>query len=268
MADGRTLTFDYDGLGMLRRVSDEDGVTVRQLTTDYLGRLIVEADAAGNRTVHVGPSYEVRQPVGGTATVTKYLRDERGAAASIESDGSSTTVLYYRRDFKGSTTHTFSTDGTLVSELAYSGYGQWVRVSGTDDPELKYEQRFWTADLGLYYFGSRWYDPITGTSACRTTSAPPRGRGPSSARPAACSRGTVEAGFAKARPGTIGADEAMPLALQTRTSAGWVAEAVPVADLYYRPQLVLGSSLASRAVLVIGSSSWGISDAITEASGH
>ncbi|MBV8518347.1 MAG: VCBS repeat-containing protein [Acidobacteria bacterium] len=160
-AGDRTLTFDYDGLGMLRRVTD-GGAMVRQMTTDYLGRLIVEADASGNQTVYAGPSYEVRQPVGGAAVVTKYLRDDRGAVASIESDGSTSTVLYYRRDFKGSTTHTFSTDGTLVSELAYSGYGQWIRISGADDPQLKYEQRFWDADLGLYYFNARWYDPATG----------------------------------------------------------------------------------------------------------
>jgi len=158
---GTTVTFDYDGLGFLRRVRNANGDTIRENVSNYLARLLRETDAAGNVTLYISAAYLVTR-TGGNGSVTKYLLDEHGTAASIVQDGSTKTILYFRRDFKGSMTHAFGSGGTVVTEIAYDGYGRPLVVSGTEDFRPKYEQREWDADLGLYYFGARFYDAFTG----------------------------------------------------------------------------------------------------------
>ncbi|WP_164018971.1 FG-GAP-like repeat-containing protein [Pyxidicoccus trucidator] len=155
--NGVTLGFTYDGLGCLSRVTSADGSTVREFLSDHQGHRLRQVDAEGNVTLYIDPAYQVFRPKDGTDAVTKYLLDSRGTAAAISADG----VSYFRRDFKGSNTHTFGAEGTVVSQVAYSGYGERRTVSGTGTgPE--YEQRQYDAALGLYYFGARYYDPAIG----------------------------------------------------------------------------------------------------------
>ncbi|QRK06240.1 VCBS repeat-containing protein [Archangium violaceum] len=154
---GVTLGFEYDGLSCLRKVTAADGSTLREMLSDHVGRLLRQVDADGNVTLFIDPAYQVYRPNGGRDTVTKYLLDDRGTAAAITSSG----VVYFRRDFKGSNTHAFGAEATVVTQIAYGGYGERRIVSGTGfAPE--YEQRPFDTELGLYYFGARYYDPAIG----------------------------------------------------------------------------------------------------------
>ncbi|HEX7316670.1 MAG TPA: RHS repeat-associated core domain-containing protein [Pyrinomonadaceae bacterium] len=161
---GTQLNFEYDGLGSLCRVSNAtSGATLRQFLSDYTGRRLRQTTEDGTRVIHVSPSYQVTLPPAGAASVTKYLLDERGVAASVTTvAGSAARVLYFRRDHKGSITHTFGPDGAVASVVSYSGYGQLNLLSGPDDFRPKYEHKAWDAEIGLYYFGARYYDPLTG----------------------------------------------------------------------------------------------------------
>jgi RHS repeat-associated protein len=126
-----------------------------------MARLLRETDAAGKVTLFINPAYVITRD-GGASTVTKYLLDDRGTVASIVHDGPGKTILYYRRDFKGSNTHAFGSGGAVVTRLAYSGYGRPLVMTGTNEIRPKYEQREWDADLGIYCFGARFYDAFTG----------------------------------------------------------------------------------------------------------
>lgn len=159
-ANGATLNFDYDGLGCLRRITNPSGELVREILYDYRGRRLRQTDAQGITIVYVSPTYEVTRTAGGS-TITKYLMDHRGTIAAITS-GPQAQILYFRRDSKGSVTHTFDSAGSLVSRLAYSGYGESKVVSGPSDLRPRYEQRQWDSEIGLYYFGARYYDPVIG----------------------------------------------------------------------------------------------------------
>jgi RHS repeat-associated protein len=97
----------------------------------------------------------------GTSSVIKQLRDDRGAAATIKT-GTTREILYCRRDHKGSTTDFFGANGTIVESFSYSGYGQPHQLSGANAAGPRYEQRQWDDLVGLYYFGARYYDPVTG----------------------------------------------------------------------------------------------------------
>jgi RHS repeat-associated protein len=157
---GTTYNFAYDGLGFLSTVRNATGQTVRSMVSNYLGRLLRQTAADGTVTLYINPSFLVTRAAG-ASTITKYLLDDRGTAASIVTDGAAKEILYFRRDFKGSNTHAFDAVGALVSQFAYDGYGRVLTVSG-GDIRPKYEQREWDADLGLYYFGARYYDVFTG----------------------------------------------------------------------------------------------------------
>jgi RHS repeat-associated protein len=158
---GQELTFDYDGLGSLRRVATSNNETLREMISDFAGRRLLQTDADGTKVLYVNAAYNVTRPVDGTASVTKYLLDDKGAVASITT-GPAKAILYFRLDHKGSTTDTFGPDGTLLSRIAYSGYGQMKLLTGPDNFQPKYEHRQWDAAIGLYYFGARYYDPVTG----------------------------------------------------------------------------------------------------------
>lgn len=160
-AGGQDLVFDYDGLGCLQRVTTASGDMVREMTSDYAGSRIRQLNADGSQVIYVDPAYQVMRAADGTTSIVKNLLDDRGAAATITT-GSTSNILYCRRDNKASTTDTFDTTGTLVSSFSYSGYGVPRVLTGSDGISITYEQRRFDDLLQLYYFGARYYDPVTG----------------------------------------------------------------------------------------------------------
>ena len=86
----------------------------------------------------ISPGYQLKQLQSGE-TVTKYLFDQSGPAASIENSGPTKTILFFRRDHKGNITHTFDTAGTIQSVIAYDGYGLLKTLSGANNFGPKYE---------------------------------------------------------------------------------------------------------------------------------
>lgn len=125
------------------------------------GGVRVREQDATRTVIHVSAAYQVRRTNDGETTTTRMLVDERGVAAEITTTGDDTRIHYLRRAHKGSNTHAFDPAGALVWQLAYDGYGRPVPITGTATGP-SYEQREWDAELGLFYFGARYYDPVTG----------------------------------------------------------------------------------------------------------
>lgn len=156
----QSLAFAYNSRGELVSIKSGDEILMAALS-DYTGRRIRETKEDGSATLYINAAYQVQRK-DGKETVTSYLLDGYGAAASVKSDTSGSSTLYFRRDHKGSITLTFGTDGMIASHITYDGYGLPKMVSGPDNFAPKYEQRQWDSDTGLYYFGARYYDPLTG----------------------------------------------------------------------------------------------------------
>lgn len=157
-----SLAFDYDGFGSLCRASDADGSPIVEMLSDHEGALLRRTIQDGTTTLIVDASYHVERDSDGTETIKRYLLDARGTVAALSGPQTGLDVRYLRRDFKGSNTHVFGAAGIVVTELAYDGYGRAVLVAGTDDLDRRYEDRSWDRELGLYYFGARYYDPVRG----------------------------------------------------------------------------------------------------------
>ncbi len=81
-----------------------------------------------------------------------------------------TSQTYYHRNQQYSIVGLTNAAGTLVERYTYSAYGSLgiyaangtVRSSSTYANRYTYTGREWDADLRLYHFRARWYDPATG----------------------------------------------------------------------------------------------------------
>lgn len=159
--NGTTLNFIYDGMGCVKNIANETG-TLRAILSDDQGQRIKETLGDGTVIVYISTAYQVQTDANGT-TITKYLIDPFGPTASITYRGAgSKTILFFRRDHKGNVTHTFDVNGNPQSVIAYDGYGLSKVLNGPDGNLPKYEHKLWDAEIGLYYFGARYYDPFTG----------------------------------------------------------------------------------------------------------
>jgi RHS repeat-associated protein len=66
-------------------------------------------------------------------------------------------------DHLGSTSITTNASGVFTSELRYRTFGDTRYTSGGIPTRYRFTgQRSYTPDFGLYYYGSRWYDPALG----------------------------------------------------------------------------------------------------------
>ena len=160
-SNGTTLNFGYNSLGALTRVTDDQLNTLLDILSDYNSKRVKETTADGSVTFYVSSDYVVKQS-GSDSTIVKYLQDGQGSVASVSTVSSNKTILYFRRNNKGSVTNTFDSTGAIASTIQYDGYGLSKLAGGTDYPMPKYEQRQWNDATSLYYFSARYYDPVIG----------------------------------------------------------------------------------------------------------
>ena len=86
-----------------------------------------------------------------------------------------TSQTYYHRNQQYSIVGLTNAAGTLVERYTYSAYGTLgiyaangtVRTSSTYANRYTYTGREWDAELRLYHFRARWYDPATGGFVAR-----------------------------------------------------------------------------------------------------
>lgn len=76
----------------------------------------------------------------------------------------STDTLYFHANHKGSISLITNGEGTIVSNLSYTPYGNLVasESTGTDVSDEKYTGQKLDSGTGLYYYGARFYDPDIG----------------------------------------------------------------------------------------------------------
>jgi len=168
---GNTYSYDQNGNQTSRKVS---GITYT-LIYDAESRLVqikrgnnIQAkyfyDGDGNRvkavvgsttTTYIGNYLEW---TGSTTTMKKYYY--AGGQRVALRQGSS-TLYFLLTDHLGSTAVTATSGGGLYGELRYYPWGGTRYDTGTTPTSYRYTgQR--EAEVGLYYYGARYYDPLLG----------------------------------------------------------------------------------------------------------
>ena len=138
----------------------------------------VKKTANGVATLYIGKLFECVLPCtpDGTATQYVFAGGERIASRitggapppNPESDAlvldavALSTTLYYHGDHLGSNSVITDADGRPQQRLAYMPYGATQANSGTLDVRHKYTGQELDAEIGLYFYNARYYDPVLG----------------------------------------------------------------------------------------------------------
>lgn len=71
---------------------------------------------------------------------------------------------YYHQDQLKTCCVMSNRDGSLAQEYQYTAYGAEVYVQNTTDYPLynRFTDQYWDTEVGLYYYGHRYYDPVLG----------------------------------------------------------------------------------------------------------
>ncbi len=77
-------------------------------------------------------------------------------------NGGEETLNWLLSDHLGSTSMTTDASGNVVSEVRYSAFGEMRYQNGTTPTDYLYTGQRQEAELGLYYYVARWYDPAIG----------------------------------------------------------------------------------------------------------
>jgi RHS repeat-associated protein len=139
----------YDGDGNMVKAKVNDVVTY------YPGRHYNEEVDNSVSTVKkfytLGSTTVAVRTISGTEDVLNWvLGDHYGAQRS--------TPVAQRRG-PGSASVTANADGSWNSELKYTAFGEVRTSSGLTPTEYRYTGQLEAAELGLYFYVARWYDP-------------------------------------------------------------------------------------------------------------
>jgi RHS repeat-associated protein len=164
-AQGYDITFDYDAEGRRfgkKVIRYQNGQIAEQKTITFVwdGWDLL---------------YERHQlPSGLTLLERKYLwgpdiaDGSAGGAGGLllirETKGNTTTDIYPLFDGTGHVTALTNTSSELLAEYAYGPFGEKIHANGplAQSNPWRYATKYFDAETGLYYYGKRYLDPVTG----------------------------------------------------------------------------------------------------------
>jgi RHS repeat-associated protein len=159
VAGGRSLAYRYNDTDQLIEVT-ENGSSAAAFEYDAKGRLArLRSDGCAERFLY-GPADELLAITDDAGRPKRlWVRTPTSVAAEIEFDGDDSVVRYLHQDPRGTTRLVTTGDGIGGARLDYDPFG--LPLAG-DVRHACYHGRIWFPELGLYYFGARWYDPEVG----------------------------------------------------------------------------------------------------------
>ncbi len=111
----------------------------------------------GTTTAFVGNHLEW---TGSMGTMKKYYY--AGSQRVAVQNGMLAPPNYLLGDHLGSTSVTTNSAGNLVAEMLYKPFGEVRYTSGTTPTQYTYTGQYSDSYINLYWYGSRWYDPVLG----------------------------------------------------------------------------------------------------------
>ena len=119
---------------------------------------MVRGEVNGVVTFYAGRYYH-QEVDGSETTVRKYYALGSMTIAVRSVEGAQDTLKWVLGDHLGSTSVTANADGTWNSTLRYTAFGEVRYSSGITPTEYRFTNQLEQIEIGLYYYGARWYDP-------------------------------------------------------------------------------------------------------------
>ena len=141
---GKAVNYEYDSLGRLIHSYQTDNGTIQQHTEhlcDTENRLVSQSWTSGS-----------------TNHVMDFVYDNTGKPYALNYDG---TTYYYVLNLQGDVISIITHWGESYGSYTYDAWGNLLAVSGDIaylNP-IRYRGYYYDSETGLYYLGSRYYDP-------------------------------------------------------------------------------------------------------------
>ncbi len=165
--EGWDLAFDYDAEGrrfkkVVTRYEDGEPVDHKVIHFVWDGwDLVYERHSDGNGNPLLERKYvwglDISSSHGGAGGAG-------GLLLMRETRGQTTSDYYPLFDGSGHVVGLADATGNLVAEYWWGPFGELIRASGemADANPWRYATKYYDVETGLYYFGHRYYDPVTG----------------------------------------------------------------------------------------------------------
>jgi RHS repeat-associated protein len=160
-----TKTFEWNARDELVRVLD-NGIEIAAFAYDGYGRR-VQKSAGGVTRAYVYDEDDIAEERVTGGGVSRHVHGPAIDQPLATVDGSGTT--YYLADHLGSIVQRTNASGQVLHTRQYDPFG--VPLAGGDQAGYAFTGREWDAEIGLYYYRARYYDPELG----RFISADPSG---------------------------------------------------------------------------------------------
>ncbi len=166
---GWDLSFDYDSEGRRFKKEIKRKTTVDQVTTEVTTTVTFVWDGWDLL-------YERHEDGAGVVLERKYVwgldisgsHGGAGGAGGLmlvrETSGGGTTDYYPVYDGGGHVVALLDEAGTQVAKYTWGPFGEQIEATGplADANPWRYATKYYDVETGLYYFGYRYYDPVTG----------------------------------------------------------------------------------------------------------
>ena len=167
-------TFTWDTNNRLIAIYQR-GILIARYTYDYQGRRIARwtRDGVDERYLYQGWNLIAVYHPGETEPVETYtwgkdlsgsLQGARGVGgllfAKKRGHGQGARICHY--DTNGSVTEVTDSNGNLLDHYEYDPFGQLVTEPSLPENRFRFSTKPQDAESGFYYYGFRYYDPVTG----------------------------------------------------------------------------------------------------------
>ena len=169
----------YDANGnATRRISGSQDIT---LSYDAENRLTAMSGGVTSSYVYDGDGKRGKETISGAtrAFVGSYYEVDNGVvkkyyyAGSVRVAESSGGMLYYLlTDHLGSTALTLNSSGARQTELRYYPFGAARYNANNQVTTYRFTGQRWDSGTALYFYQSRWYDPLIGRFLAADTIVP------------------------------------------------------------------------------------------------
>ncbi len=141
---GKAVIYEYDSLGRLIHSYQTDNGTIQQHTEhlyDTENRLVSQTWTSGS-----------------TSHVMDFVYDNAGKPYALKYDGS---TYYYVLNLQGDVISIITHWGAAYGTYTYDAWGNVISQSGSiaSINPIRYRGYYYDSETGLYYLGSRYYDP-------------------------------------------------------------------------------------------------------------
>ena len=149
-------TYDADGIRVLKNIGNGQTVSIN-------GKKAAQTSGTGNYVIYVNPYEVVRS---GDYTKHYYIDGQRIASSlGVTGNGKklSTFQFFYHPDHLGNSAFITDEKGEVYQHLEYFPFGETFieEHSNQQRTPYLYNAKELDDETGLYYYGARYYDPIT-----------------------------------------------------------------------------------------------------------